>query len=374
MIEQIVPVITFLLGLLVGIYAVFFFLKRFRPESGVDSSRDTLKAIASEAMTSSLDVQGKALEQHMTLQEQNLKNTLTPFGHELEKLRKEISEIEKSRASAYGQLNQKIESLELTNKQLTRLTASLNTAFKSSSTRGRWGEISLKRIVELAGMTEHVDFSEQEGTESGIRPDLIVRMPNESLLAVDSKVPLNAYLEALESKDLEKRNELFKNHALAVRNQVNQLSTKEYWGQFEKSPDFVVMFIPGESFLGVAAQMIPNLIESSISKKVLIATPVTLIALLKSVAYGWNQQTLVEGVEEISKHSQQLSERMGNFLDHFSSIGGHLEKAVNKFNSAVGSYDRRVKPSLDRFREIASIEGKEKPPEALDINVRSLDE
>ncbi len=261
-----------------------------------------------------------------------------------------LREIELSRSRAQGEV-------DLSLRTLLTQTANLTQALRAPQVRGRWGEVQLKRVVELAGMLSHVDFTEQATirTEDGrLRPDLVVILPGERRIVVDAKAPLKAYLESLEVADEAARTAKLKEHAAQVRTHVTRLAEKSYWRQFETAPEFVVCFLPGEAFFSAALEQDPALIETGARDHVILATPTTLIALLKAVAYGWQQQRVADSAAEVSALGRQLYERLATFTDHFGRLGDALGTSVRNYNQAVGSLEGRVLPAARKFEELGA--------------------
>jgi len=280
---------------------------------------------------------------------------IEPIRAALQKTEAQVESLERERRDAFSTLRTQIETLANGQTQLQRETRNLVTALRRPEVRGRWGELTLRRLVELAGMAEHCDFTEQlhvASDEGALRPDMVVHMPESRNLVVDVKAPLDAYLEALEAVTDEARQIALKRHGLQVEARVRQLSSKSYWTQFEHSPEFVVLFLPGDQFLSAALAEKPDLLETALKQNVILATPSTLIALLKTVAYGWRQAAVAENAAEIRELGQELYKRLGTFTAHLGRVGQRLGAAVEAYNSAVGSLERQVMPQARRFPEL----------------------
>jgi DNA recombination protein RmuC len=287
--------------------------------------------------------------------EKAVETLIGPIREALEKTEKQIQLIEKERAEAYGSLTQHLKIMAETQVHLQSETRNLVQALRRPEVRGQWGELTLKRLAEIAGMVEHCDFYQQEQrttVEGVVRPDLILRMPEQREIVVDAKTPLDAYLSALEAPDDQQRLQCLKRHARGVRERVRELAAKKYWSQFQHSPDFVVLFIPGEQFLSCALEHDPGLLEDALRDKVILATPTSIIALLRIIAYGWRQQAVAENAEKIRELGEQLYKRINTFTEHLVSLGRSLSSSVDHFNRAVGSLERQVLPGARRFTEL----------------------
>ncbi len=287
--------------------------------------------------------------------EKAVESMLSPVREALARTHEQIARIEKERAESFGALRSSIENVALGQLALQKETRSLVTALRRPEVRGQWGEMTLRRLVELAGMVEHCDFVEQvhvQGEEGALRPDMIVNMPHGRQLVVDVKTPLDAYLSAAEATSEEERLVAVRRHAQAVQERVRQLAQKAYWSQFEQSPDFVVLFIPGDQFLSAAVGEIPSLLEDAIRQQVIIATPSSFVALLKAVAYGWRQDQLAENAARIQELGEDLYKRLATFSGYLARIGRSLGQSVDAYNSAVGSLERQVLPGARKFTEL----------------------
>jgi len=306
-------------------------------------AEENLKRFQSEAKAD-LGSKEKAIEQ-----------MLKPINEALQQTSKQIQEIEKDRKEAYGSLNTTITQMNLSQQQLQQETQNLVQALRRPEVRGQWGEMTLKRLAELSGMVAHCDFYEQTHTttETGsIRPDMIVRLPEKREIIVDAKTPLDAYLSAIQAKDDMTRKLELKRHAQIIRGRIKELSRKNYWAEYSQSPEFVVLFIPGEQFLSAALEVDPALLEDSMSQNIILATPTNFIALLRAVSYGWKQQALAENAEIIRELGETLYKRLATFGNHLSKLGNSLGQSVNHFNSAVGSLERQVLPGARKFIEM----------------------
>ncbi len=287
--------------------------------------------------------------------EKAIETMLAPIREALGKTEQQILRIEKERAETFGSLKSSLESVALGQQALQKETRTLVNALRRPEVRGQWGEMTLRRLAELAGMVEHCDFKEQVHVrveDGNLRPDMIVHMPDGRDLVVDVKTPLDAYLEAVDAATDEQRAVAMRRHASAIAERVKQLGAKSYWAQFERSPDFVILFIPGDQFLSAALAEQPNLLEDAIRQDVIIATPSSFVALLKAVAYGWRQMALAQNAETIRTLAEDLYKRLAVFTTHLGKLGRNLSSSVDHFNAAVGSLERQVLPGARKFTEL----------------------
>lgn len=293
---------------------------------------------------------------------QSIHHLVEPIRHALEKTEQQIQHIEKHRQASFGTLSEQLRNLSADQLTLRQETGKLSAALRMPGTRGQWGEMSLKRIVEMAGMVEHCDFLEQvqrSNDERTIRPDLVVRMPDQRELVLDAKSPMEAYLDAYATEDETERQRLLSHHAKRVRDHVRTLAGKRYWEQFENAPDFVVMFMPGEQFLGAALEQDKNLLQDSLEMRVILSTPTTLMALLRAVAFGWQQAVLTENAGKIRDVGTELHKRLTVFVGHVEKLGKNLESGVDTYNRLLGSLERSVIPGAKKLAELGISSGRE---------------
>lgn len=307
-------------------------------------------------------------EDELEQREQAIETLVRPIREALDKTEQQIKEIEKERKEAFGSLAEHLRHVTAAQQHLQAETRHLVKALRRPEVRGQWGELTLRRLVELSGMATHCDFYEQEQRRTAegtaVRPDMIVRVPDGREIIVDAKTPLDAYLSAVEAADDTQRVEHLRRHARKVRERVNELAGKRYWAQFENSPDFVVLFIPGDQFLSAAMEYDSGLLEEALRQKIVLATPTSLIALLRAVAFGWRQLVVAENVEKIRELAEELYHRVATFSEHMSRLGRGLSNSVDQYNRAVGSLERQVLPSARKFTELGIQTRKE--IEALD--------
>lgn len=328
-----------------------------------------------EQALAKLHLQGKHdLEQ----KEKAVEALVKPLRESLEKTSEQIRLMEQARHEAYGSLSKHLETMAQTQQLLQSETRNLVQALRRPEVRGQWGELTLKRLAELAGMVEHCDFYEQTtlDTEAGrLRPDMIVRLPDGREIVVDVKTPLDAYLNAVEAADDETRRRHLEHHARKVRERVKELVAKSYWSQFRRAPDFVVLFIPGDQFLSAALDHDRTLLEDALSSRIILTTPTSFVALLRAVAYGWRQEALAANAERIRELGEDLYRRLATFAEHLTGLGRGLDRAVESYNRAVGSFETKLVPGARRFTELGVGAVKElEEPVRIEKKVREVGE
>ncbi|HEV2110908.1 MAG TPA: DNA recombination protein RmuC [Gammaproteobacteria bacterium] len=345
-----------------------------KAEAGMDLET-TFKALASDVLkgnsqsfielaTQNLGKFQSEAKHELDKKQQAFVELVKPIGETLKKADEQMRQMEKERKEAFGNIASHLKLMAEGQQQLETETRNLVNALRRPEVRGRWGEMTLRRLAELAGMVDRCDFEEQvhnPGEDGALRPDMVVHLAEDRTLVVDAKTPLDSYIAALEARTPEEREAHLVQHARKVRERIKELASKRYWDQFKTSPDFVILFIPGDQFLSAALDKEHELQEDALRQKVLLATPTSLMALLKVVAYGWRQIALAENAEQIRELAETLHQRLATFAEHLQRMGGALENSVQQFNNAVGSLERQVLPAARRFTELGVQSKKEMP-------------
>lgn len=374
-----------------AVVAVLFLLRHSRLTSDsarlaaeLDASRRSLeeqRALAAEAdrrLRETFSALSRdALKENRQEFAERTDAVLKPIRETLEKVHVQMAEVDKAREGSFRAVASQLQSLALSQDQLRTTTEGLSQALRSPNVRGRWGEVQLRRIVELAGMLGQCDFLEKATIETsgGARqtPDLVVRLPGESSIVVDAKVPMDAYLSATNARTDAERQTLLAGHARQVRDHIRALGAKEYWRQFEPAPEFVVMFLPLEPLLPAAFEQDGTLLEQAAALRVIPATPMTLLALLKAVAYGWQQQAIARNAEEIQSLGRDLYERLATLVDHLESVGKNIKLAADSYDRFVGSLEQKVLPGARRFKDLGVSSTKDLgAPEPINLNPRRI--
>jgi DNA recombination protein RmuC len=349
---------------------------------------NTFKAAASDALIQNnkqfldlaktkLEAQIKDAEGNLDERKSAIAEMLKPVKESIDSYKKRIEDLEKGSKETFGQVSEMLSNLKSTSASLQKETGALVNALRNPRVRGRWGEIGLKRVVEFSGLSEHCDFVEQaykEGEDSSMKPDMIINLPGNSHVVVDSKLPLDAYLDALETDDESARTKLFEKHAKDLRDHVNKLSKKQYWAQFENSPDFVILYMEVESAFNAALMTDKTLLQDAMNNKIILTTPTTLIVVLKSVAMSWQQHNITENAMQIMDAAMDFYSRVNVFADHFDKVGNGLKSALKGYNDAAGSWDSRVLPAGRKLEQLKATDNKGVLPEIeiIDKPVRSI--
>jgi DNA recombination protein RmuC len=373
---------SLILGALLGAICVAALARGYRTRlreelraASLDAFTQTGASLA-QGMAEASRAEQERLRGDMALHSEQFKGLMAPVGEKLGRMESEIARLERERREAQGQLAQMIRQLGEGVGTLRQETGNLVAALKRPSTRGSWGEIQLRNVVEMAGMVAHCDFLEQttiRTVDGALRPDMLVRLPGGKVVVVDSKVPLDAYLSALESDDEGEREAHLARHARQTREHVTKLASKGYQSQLEQTPEFVVMFIPSDGIYQSALAADPALIEHGVSQQVLLATPTTLIGLLWAVHYGWRQELIAESAREIAESARELHSRLGRFVEPLGKLGRQLDSAVGAYNEAVGSFDSRVMPQVRKIEQAGAASGREVlAPAPVEGSTRSI--
>ena len=333
-------------------------------QAAADAALRSSQGAFLEAARATLDTLQARMTGDLAARQAQLEGVVRPLAESVEKLGGEVRQIEASRREMAGSLREQLTAL-------ARETSELGNALKSPTARGRWGELTLRRVAELAGMSEWCDFAEQETQDSRQRPDLTVRLPGNRTLAIDAKVPLHAYLDSIGAKDDAGRLAARQRHAQQVLRHVDSLAAKQYWAQFPEAPELVVLFLPGDQFFAAALEAQPDLIDRALEKKVLIATPLTLIAVLKGISFGWRQDQLAENAERIRAAALEFFDRLTLYARHYAETGRALERTVEAYNRSVGSWESRLAPALRRVRDLGVDKAEAEALEPVDLSTRA---
>ena len=320
----------------------------------------------------------KSVEHKHSLSEktEEFQKLVSPIKDLMSKLENDFSKVEKQRIEQFTAINEQLKSVGVASEALRKEASSLTTALRRPEVRGSWGELQLRRVVELAGMSQYCDFEEQVSVRKDDqlqKPDMLVKLPNSRSIVIDSKAVLDAYLDAAEAENPEDRKVALERHAKNLRSRVRELSRKSYWEQFESAPDFVVLFVPNEALLQAAVEVDKNILEDALKEKIIVATPTTLVALLKAVAYGWQQESVAANAMQIIESSKELYERVVQWVKKLSDVGTKLQSTTKVYNEAVGSLERRVLPSARRMKELGLSELSDVPNlNEVDLNTREI--
>ncbi len=334
-------------------------------KSALESNNQAFLTLAQSQLQKFMEISKKDLE----LREQKISHLVQPVKESLERMDGKLHEMERSRGTAEGALREQVQLLLKANQDLRVETHGLVSALRAPQARGRWGELQLRRVAEMSGMIAYCDFDLQSTTTNEdaqkLRPDMVIRMPGGKQIVVDAKTPLVAYLDASQIADPDLRREKMKDHAKHIRKHIDDLSRKSYWQQFQPSPEFVVLFLPGEHFFSGALEVDPELIEAGVAQNVLIATPTTLISLLRSASYGWQQERLAENVRQVGKLGQELYRRIADMCEHFVRLGKNLNQSVDAYNRAMGTLESRVLVSARKMNEVHGLSGSDEIPQLV---------
>ena len=371
-----ISLLTFLVGIVLGSLAAALWFQRramvWETRANAAESRAITaetRAAASEARASAAEIRNREMAELGTA-EARVGNIVKPLQETITRLERQVREFETGRQHAFGSIENQLSTL-------SRETVALASALRAPQGRGRWGELTLRRVVELAGMAAHCDFYEQQTLNSSAanarqRPDMLVKLPGDRIIAVDAKAPLTAYQEAVTCTDDATRRAALLRHGQLVARHVEQLASKQYWAQIQPAPELVILFLPGDHFLSAALEAVPALLENAIAQKVVLATPGTLVSTLAGVAHGWRQQRVVENAEQIRQTANDIYERLLTWQAYYSDMGGALERALQSYNRSVASWESRLLPSMRKVREMGAATGAEPTaPEPIDIAPRT---